>query len=135
MAIIDKTGLYEDGGIAYASREFANGHDDQSNYLHNGRKLLLTMAIDFYPPAAVAKEQIKDVANGVRYLCSSGISRLMDSRDGCTSEVNWYISQQAKFAKHMAAVGGQLGMYYDGSNSHVDTQFDYSLFFYQALLP
>lgn len=121
MATIDKTGLHEDGGIAYVSKQFTNGHDDQSNYLHNGRKLLLTMAINFFPPAAIAKEQIKDVAQGVRDLCSAGISRLMDSRDGCTSEVNWYISQKAKFDQHMAAVGGQVGMYFSGSNNHVGT--------------
>lgn len=119
MHIIDSTGLSEDGGIAYASKEFSNGHDDQSNYLHNGRKLLLTMAVNFYPPAAIAKENIKDVAKGVRDLCSAGISRLMDPRDGCTSEVKWYISQKAKFEKHLAAVGGQIGIYFDGSNNHV----------------
>jgi len=77
------------------------------------------MAINFYPSATVAKEQIKDVAKGVRDLCTAGIWRLTDSSNGCTSEVNWYISQQAKFAQHMAAIGGQLSMYYDGSNSHV----------------
>lgn len=121
MGIIGKTGISEDGGIAYASKQFSNGHDDQSNYLHNGRKLLLTMAINFYPPAAIAKEQIKDVAKGVHDICSTGVSRLMDSRDGCTSGVNWYISQKTKFDKHMAAVGGQFSMYFDGSNNHVGT--------------
>jgi len=121
MDIIDKSGLSEDGGIAYVSKQFSNGHDEQSNYLHNGRKLLLTMAINFYPPAAIANKQIKDVAKGVRDLCSAGVSRLMDPRDGCTSEVHWYVSQKAKFDKHLAAVGGQLGVYFDSSNRPVGT--------------
>ncbi|KAF2794226.1 hypothetical protein K505DRAFT_374775 [Melanomma pulvis-pyrius CBS 109.77] len=78
------------------------------------------MAIDFYPPAAITKEQIKDVAKGVRDLCSAGPSRLIDSMDGCTSKINWYISQKAKFNKHMTAIGGQLSMYFDDSNSLVE---------------
>ena len=89
MDIIDKSGLSEDGGIAYVSKQFSNSHDKQSNYLHNGRKLLLTMAINFYPSAAIANKQIKNVAEGVRDLCSASVSRFMDPRDGCTSEVNW----------------------------------------------
>jgi hypothetical protein len=101
--------------------ELSDGHDDQSNYLHTGRKLLLTMAIKFYPPAAVANRQIKNVAKGVRDLCSAGISRLMDLRDRCTSEVNWYISRKAKFKKHLAALSGQLGVYFDSSNRPVGT--------------
>jgi hypothetical protein len=119
--IIDKSGLSEDGGVAYVSKQFSNGHDEQSNYLYNGWKLLLTMAINFYPPAAMAKEQIKDVAKGVRDLCSASVSRLMDLRDGCTLEVHWYISQKAKFDKHLAAVGGQLGTFLDSSNNPIST--------------
>lgn len=117
--IIDKTGISKDGGLAYAYRQFNNAHDEQSSYLHNGRDLLLTMAINFYPPAAIANEQIKELAKGVRDLCSSGVSRLMDSRDGCTSEVSWFVSQKAKYDKHLAAVGGTLSMFFDGSNNHV----------------
>jgi hypothetical protein len=77
------------------------------------------MAVNFYPPAAIATEQIKDVAKGVRDLCSSGVSRLMNPRDGCTSEVIWYVSNKLKFKKQAAALGGQIGMYFDGSNNHV----------------
>ncbi|KAF2274584.1 uncharacterized protein EI97DRAFT_460154 [Westerdykella ornata] len=121
MAIIDRTGLGDDGGIAYVSKGFSNAHDEQSNYLHNRRKLLLTMAVNYYPPASVAKEAIKDIAKGVRDLCSAGVSRLMDERDGCTSKVKWYISQKAKWDDHLAAVGGQVGMYFDGSNNHFGT--------------
>ncbi|KAF1961046.1 hypothetical protein CC80DRAFT_488415 [Byssothecium circinans] len=121
MTKIDQTGIDRDGGIAYATKQFSNGHDQQGSYLHNGRNLLLTMAINFFPPAAVAKEQIKDVAKGVRDLCAAGVSRLMDSSDGCTSEVSWYVSQKAKNDKHMAAVGGQLGMFFEGSKNHVGT--------------
>jgi hypothetical protein len=121
IGTIDKSGLQEDGGVAYAYKQFTNGHDDQNNFLHNGRKLLLTMAIDFFPPTAMAKGQVKDLAKGVHKLCSASLSRLMDPRDGCTSEVNWYGSKKAKWRKQIAAVGGDLGIYYDGSNNHVGT--------------
>jgi hypothetical protein len=121
MGIIDLTGLSEDGGVAYASKQFDNAHDDQDNNLKNGRHILFTMAIGFFPPLAIAKEEIKDVATGVRNLCSASVLRLLDSRDGCTAEVGWYISQKAKFDKHLAAVGGQLGLFFDGTNNNVAT--------------
>ena len=116
---IEETGMHEDGGIAYAARTLTNAHDDQSNYLHNGRHLLLTMAVDFFPPANMLKADIQTLAQGAHTLCSISVQRLMTPGEGCTEEVNWYVSQKAKFEKETAAVGGQVGMFYDGSNNHV----------------
>ncbi|KAF2675688.1 hypothetical protein K458DRAFT_206397, partial [Lentithecium fluviatile CBS 122367] len=119
LKTIETYGLKEDGGVGWAWRQFSNGHDEQSNYLHNSRHLLLTMGIRFFPPAALAQEQIKDVAKGIRDLCANGVSRLMDPTVGCTSEVGWYVSQKARFDKHLAAVGGQLGIFFNGTNQAV----------------
>jgi hypothetical protein len=119
--ILTNAGIHEDGGIALAKRLLNNGHDDQNNYLYNGRDVLMTMVVDFYPPASYTRDRIMLIAQGVNNLCSGSIQRLMTPREGCTSEVNWYVSQRAKFQKHMAAVGGQIGMFLDGSNKHVAT--------------
>jgi hypothetical protein len=119
LKVIESTGLTQDGGIGYASKQFDNAHDKQSNFLHNKRKLLLTMAINFYPPAAIVQDQIKTVAKGVRDLCAASVSRLMDTRDGCTSQVSWYNSGRAKFDKHLAAVGGHIGMFFESSSDAV----------------
>lgn len=121
MGIIKRTGLSEDGGIAYASKQFSNAHDEQSNYLHNGRKLLLTMFINLIPPLYATKQSLEAMAQGMEKLCSIGIERLMDRNDGCTSEVSWYISQKAKLGHHLAAVGGQLGMYFNGTAHQIGT--------------
>jgi hypothetical protein len=48
------------------------------------------MTLKFFPPANIANEQIKDVAKGMHDLCSAAVSRLIDKRDRCTSEVKWY---------------------------------------------
>jgi hypothetical protein len=45
----------------------------------------------------------------------------MDGRDGCTESDNWFVSQKAKFTDHLAAKGGELGVFFDGSNSKVAT--------------
>lgn len=116
---IEETGLHEDGGIAYAARALTNAYDNQSNYLHKGRHLLLTTAVDFFPPANMLKTEIQALASGAHTLCSVGIQRLMDPREGCAQEVKWYVSQKAKFETETAAVGGKIGMFYDGSNNHV----------------
>ncbi|KAJ4362586.1 hypothetical protein N0V83_010680 [Neocucurbitaria cava] len=121
MKRIEETGLDEDGGVAYANKVLTNAFDDQNNYLHKGRELLVTMTIDYIPPLAASRDGIQAIAKGVRDLCSSAVGRLMDGRDGCTESVNWFVSQKAKFTDHLAAKGGEIGMFFDGSNNKVAT--------------
>jgi hypothetical protein len=56
MKIIEETGLDEDGGVAYANQVLTNAFDDQNNYLHKGRQLLLTMSINYIPPLAASRD-------------------------------------------------------------------------------
>jgi|TARA_R110002003_G_scaffold214_36_gene16310 hypothetical protein len=121
MKVIETTGIDEDGGIAYAKRELNNAFDDQGNYLHKGRDLLVTMTINYIPPLAATRDGIQIIAKGVRELCTSAVGRLMDGRDGCTESVNWFVSQKAKLTSHLAAKGGEIGMFFDGSNNKVAT--------------
>jgi hypothetical protein len=116
---IEETGLNEDGGVGYAYRTLTNAHDEQSNYLHNGRHLLLTMAINMFPPAALAQKEIQEVAQGVYTLCTAGIQRIMNSGEGCTQEVEWYVSQRIKWEKEAAAIGGMISVFRGSASSPV----------------
>jgi hypothetical protein len=120
MKTIEQTGIDNDGGVAWASKELSNAFDEQSNYLHHkGRQLLVTMAIDYIPPFATSRDSIQAIAKGVRELCSSAVVRLMDGRDGCTETVTWYDSGSVKWRSHLAAKGGAIGMFFGGAKDTV----------------
>jgi hypothetical protein len=88
-------------------------------YLHNGRRLILTAVLDFYPPVTMLKNDIESLAKGVHDLCSAAVERIVNSRGGCGQEVSWFVSQKAKYQKKIAAASGMVDIFYDSSNSRV----------------
>jgi hypothetical protein len=116
---IEETGLNADGGVGYAYRQLTNAHDDQDNILKNGRHLLLTMAIRMFPPTAIAQDEIREISQGVYTLCTAGIQRIVNPTEGCTEQVDWYISQKMKWGKEMAALGGAIDVFRGGANSPI----------------
>jgi hypothetical protein len=116
---IDQYGIAKDGGVASTVNYLTNAHDWQSNTLKNGRNIMVTTTLNFFPPAKMAINEIKDLAGGLHTLCTAGIQRIMTPETGCTEEVSWWVSQKAHYERHRAALGGQVGMFFDGSKNPV----------------
>jgi hypothetical protein len=112
--INDKSG---GGGTAFWN--FDNAHDKQGNRLLNKRHLLLTVATTVYPPLGAAVDGAKAVAAGVHTVCSAGIQRLLNPQNGCTQNVDWYVSQDAKTKNKLAALGGVLSVALGSANNPV----------------
>jgi hypothetical protein len=52
MKEIEETGLHEDGGVGYANKVLTNAFDDQGNYLHKGRELLVYNDYQLHPASS-----------------------------------------------------------------------------------
>lgn len=117
---MESNGIHELlGGGGYANWDFKNAHDKQGNRLLNGRHLLLTVATTAYPPLGVAVDGAKAVAAGLHTVCSAGIQKLLNPQNGCTRNVDWYVSQEAKTKKKLAAIGGILNVVLGSANNPV----------------
>jgi hypothetical protein len=117
---MEENGINDDnGGAGSAFWDFYNAHDEQGNRLLNGRHLLLTVATTVYPPIGPAVEGAKAVAAGVHTVCSAGIKRLLNPQNGCTQNVDWYVSQKVKWEKKLAALGGVLDVVLGSGNNRI----------------
>jgi len=110
---IDQYGIAKDGGVASTVEYLTNAHDWQSNTLKNGRNIMVTMTLNFFPPAKMAMDEIKGLAGGLHTLCTAGIQRIMAVETVCAQEVSWWVSQKAITRDR------QVGMFFDESKNSV----------------
>jgi hypothetical protein len=124
---IDIHNLKKDGGVSSVLNYLTNGHDKQGHQLKDKRHVTASYLLNFYPPAKMAIEEVKQLAAGIYDLCNDGIMRIGTKEKGCTAGITYFRPSKAKTYHGVGAIGGTIRMFFGEDTSPVaDLSLDFS---------
>ena len=109
---IDFHNIKHDGGVNSAVNFLTNGHDKQGHQLKDKRHLTATYLLNFYPPAKMAIDEVRQLAIGIYDLCDDGIKRLGTKGEGCSAGITYFRPSKAKTYHGEGAIGGTIRMFF-----------------------
>jgi hypothetical protein len=116
---INHYGLKEDGGLGSIVNTLTNGHMKQGHQLKDKRQLTASYVVNFYPPAKMALDDVKQLATGVSDLCDDALKRIATKGDGCTADIKYFRPSKAKTYHGTGAIGGVVRLFLGADTSPV----------------
>lgn len=113
---IDASAIREYGGVALFVDQVSNGNNKRGHQFQDKGKLVATYLLNFYPPAKMTNENIKQLAAATYSMCDDAIRRLGTSKKegGCTQGIKYYRPSKAKHYNDPGQIGGLIQMAWDG---------------------
>jgi hypothetical protein len=111
--------LDKDGGTGWIIDTLLSGHAKQGHQLKDKTKTLVYYGLKFLPPAKMAVDQSKAIAQGIFDLCNDGIERILTKGTGCTQEITYFRPSKGKTFTDSAARSGSVDLFWGDSKTLV----------------
>lgn len=114
---IQLSGLAKDGGTGFIVDKLFSGHDKQGHQLKDNAKVAVYYTLKFVPPAQLALEETKAIAQGIYDLCNDGIERILTKGSGCTQDIKYFRPSKAKTYTGSGARSGAVDLFWGDTST------------------